>query len=558
MGGGADLAIRLGRIVVGQHPDRVFLGVGVEVAHQQHLARQLVHRLAQHLGCTHPKLGALALQIGGFGLAVPVLKAARTLGFQVIDHQRQGILAARHREALHQGVALTGALGDAAQDVTLLRQLNHTGFPARGQLGRAIEHGHHDGVATEVALLAEQRLGQADEGVVLAGILLLGVQMRDQIADGGVLVEAVVLHLHQAEQIGVHLGDGVDYLGALLLEIFQVLGAPVAALGAVRISLILAQHVEGTAHAGVAGEVVEHVEAADAQVGAGGAGRGALAIVLVGAQQIAGRDGLPLRHYQPVLVIAVTHQGLQVDRGIADAQVTLLRLPGGQPGQLAVGGLEVGFEEYPVARIGLCQCLGLAAARHVQLGRFHQRGLMGEHQVVAPGGVVVAEVAADLERAVGIEPHPHPLVTLQRPGQGLPLQHPQWHGGGDAALRQHLQARDLAIQDWLELGMAVVFRHLGFQTDLGPRLDGGVLADVTQEDEDAVRALGVAIALEILQVEALVQALAEGADHRLDGHRLGAFKQIVRDQRALVATALNGGDGGEGVVGRAAEAGGMD
>ncbi|MNE77559.1 hypothetical protein D3C80_1738820 [compost metagenome] len=106
--------------------------------------------------------------------------------------------------------------------------------------------------------------------------------------------------------------------------------------------------------------------------------------------------------------------------------------------------------------------------------------------------------------------------------------------------------------------MAVVFRHLGFQTDLGPRLDGGVLADVTQEDEDAVRALGVAIALEILQVEALVQALAEGADHRLDGHRLGTFKQVVRDQRALVATALNGGDGGEGVVGRAAEAGGMD
>jgi hypothetical protein len=36
----------------------------------------------------------------------------------------------------------------------------------------------------------------------------------------------------------------------------------------------------------VAGEVVEHVEAADAQVSAIQAGRGALAVVVAGAQQI--------------------------------------------------------------------------------------------------------------------------------------------------------------------------------------------------------------------------------------------------------------------------------
>ena len=58
-------------------------------------------------------------------------------------------------------------------------------------------------------------------------------------------VKAVVLHLHQAEQIGIHLCDGVDYLGALFLEVLQVFGAAVAALGAVRIRLILAQHIEG-------------------------------------------------------------------------------------------------------------------------------------------------------------------------------------------------------------------------------------------------------------------------------------------------------------------------
>ena len=372
------------------------------------------------------------------------------------------------------------------------------------------------------------------------------------------IVEAVVLHLHQAEQIGIHLGDGVDYLGALLLEVRQILGAAVAALGAVRIRLIHAEHVEGTAHAGVAGEVVEHVEAADAQVGAGGAGRGALAIVLVGTQQIAGRDGLLFRHYQPVFVIAVTHQGIQVDRCITDPQITLLRLPGRQPGQLAIGRLEVGFEEYPVAGIGLCQRLGLVAARHVQLGRLHQRCQVGEHQVVALGGVVVAEVAAYLEAAVGIEPHPHPLMAFQRPGQGFPLQHPQHRGGGGCALCQHLQARSAAVEDGFELGVAVIFRDLGFQTDQGARLDVRVLGRevlVVQEDEDAVRGLGIAISLHILQVEALVQALAEGGNHGLDRDALGAFEQIVRDERTLVATALNGGDGGEGVVGRAIEAG---
>ncbi|MNH11828.1 hypothetical protein D3C79_713530 [compost metagenome] len=292
-----------------------------------------------------------------------------------------------------------------------------------------------------------------------------------------------------------------------------------------------------------------------------GAGRGALAVVLVGAQQIPRRDALILGHYQPVLVIAVAHHGLQVDQGIADAQVTLLRLPGRQPGQLAVGGLEVRLEEDAVARIGLGQGVCLLTASHMELGRLHQWGAVGEHQVVALGGVVVAEVAAYLEDAVPIEAHPHPLVTLQGPGQGLPLQHPQRRGGRGVALGQHRQARGAAVKQGLELGVTMILLDLGLQTDLGPRLYVRVLAGellVAQVDEDAIRALGIAVPLQILQVEALAQALAEGGDHRLDLDSPGAFELMVRDEGALVAAALDGGDGGEGAVGRAAEAGGME
>ena len=207
-----------------------------------------------------------------------------------------------------------------------------------------------------------------------------------------------------------------------------------------------------------------------------GASRCALAVVLIGAQQIPRRDALILGHYQPVLVIAVTHQGFQIDRGIADAQVTLLRLPGRQPGQLAVGGLEVRLDEDAVARIGLGQGVCLLTASHMELGRLHQRGAVGEHQVVALGGVVVAEVAAYLEGAVPIEAHPHPLVTLQGPGQGFPLQHPQRRGGRGVALGQHRQTWGAAVKQGLELGVAMILLDLGLQTDLGPRLYVRVLA----------------------------------------------------------------------------------
>lgn len=375
------------------------------------------------------------------------------------------------------------------------------------------------------------------------------------------LVKAVVLHLHQAEQVGVHLGDGVDDLGALQLELLQALGAAVAALGAVRIRLIRAEHVEGAPHAGVAGEVVEHVEAADAKVSAIQAGRGALAVVVAGAQQIPRGDGLIPGHDQAVLVVAVADHGLQIDRGIADAQVTLLRLPGGQPGELAVPRLDVRLEEDPVAGVGLGQRHGLGAARHMELGRLHQRGAVSEHQVVAPGGIVVAEVAAYLEGAVGVKAYPHPFVTLQGPGQGFPLQYPQRRGGRGGALGQGCQARRAAVKQGLELGVAVILLDLGLQTDQGARLDVRVLAGevlVVEVDENAVRRLGVAVPLHIQQVEALVEAFPQTRDHRLDRDALGAFELIVRDEGALVAAALDGGDGGEGTVGRATEAGGVE
>ncbi|MOA19158.1 hypothetical protein D3C78_1395180 [compost metagenome] len=152
-------------------------------------------------------------------------------------------------------------------------------------------------------------------------------------------------------------------------------------------------------------------------------------------------------------------------------------------------------------------------------------------------------------------------MTLQGPGQGFPLQHPQRRGGRGVAPGQHRQARGAAVKQGLELGVAMILLDLGLQTDLGPRLYVRVLAGellVAQVDEDAIRALGIAVPLQILQVEALAQALAEGGDHRLDLDSPGAFELMVRDEGALVAAALDGGDGGEGAVGRAAEAGGME
>ena len=162
---------------------------------------------------------------------------------------------------------------------------------------------------------------------------------------------------------------------------------------------------------------------------------------------------------------------------------------------------------------------------------------------------------------VSVEAYPHPFVTLQRPGQGLVFQYPQRHGGRHRALSENLQTRGAAVNDRLELGVVVVLLDLGLQTDFGTRLDVRVLAGevfVVEVDEDAIRRLGIVIPLQILQVETLVEALTKCRDHRLDRDALGAFELAIGDEGTLATNALNDGDGGEGTVSRAAEAGGMD
>ena len=57
--------------------------------------------------------------------------------------------------------------------------------------------------------------------------------------------------------------------------------------------------------------------------------------------------------------------------------------------------------------------------------------------------------------------------------------------------------------------------------------------------------------LHIQQVEALVEAFAQTRDHRLDQRRSGRFRTDRPGRGALSPAALDGGDGGEGTIGRA-------
>ena len=229
----------------------------------------------------------------------------------MVDHQRQRLLALGEGEGLNQRVALTGCLGHTTSGVALLRQLDDAGISAGGEQGRTVDHRHHDGVAAEELAIGKGRDRQTYIGVVFARILLLFVEAGHQIVEGRVILEAVVLHLHQAKQIGIHCGNGIDDLGALLLELGLALGTPVATFGVVGIRLIFAQDIECAADAGVTGEVVEHVEAADPQIAASEASRRVLTILFRAAQQGAGSQGDIARYHQTERILVVYDHPLQ-------------------------------------------------------------------------------------------------------------------------------------------------------------------------------------------------------------------------------------------------------
>ncbi|MNZ54516.1 hypothetical protein D3C78_724180 [compost metagenome] len=343
-----------------------------------------------------------------------------------------------------------------------------------------------------------------------------GVEGPHQIGDGGVLPIAVVLYLHQPDHIGVEPGDGADDLGALQLELGHRQGASVAA-GRVGI----------TPHH--CGEEVEHVEARHPQIPRSGQLRG---LHPIPAAVIHIHRGDPVVRHQPVEVIGVADGPFQVAQPIADAQIALLGIEGGIPGQDAIRRLGIGLDHQLIQPIALGPLARLLAHGREFLGRLDERRAVGQHQVVALAIVVEAEVAGDHQAGLGHQPHPHPLVALQQGGQALARRRYQIH-------RRHQAHHGLGHRQGVgaELGLVVILLHLAGDTHLGP---GHQPAGLAALHEQAVGAGGIAVPLRVLDEESFIEAAHDLGYHPAGGIGGLGFELAGRHQRAAITAALNG------------------
>ena len=276
--------VRLGALgdVAGglDHADRVLLLVGVEVAQQQdpigagphrHLRREGDERLG--LGDAVRVVGALAVP----GVHVVAGGTGAALGLEVVgDGHDVGAL-----DALGRAVRDAEVLGERLAGVVEVHLVvQEDGLADRGDLGGLVD----EGVADDVLVLhggAVRRGG--DVGPLrLAGLRVQGVH---EVREGVVAVEPElrgVLDLLEGDHGRV---EAVDRGGDLLLLAQEVLGLVRAAgQAAVRgdgIALTVAVRTAAGDLLTQGGEVVEHVEAAHADVAADGLRGGLFSAVVL-------------------------------------------------------------------------------------------------------------------------------------------------------------------------------------------------------------------------------------------------------------------------------------
>ena len=213
--------------------DRVFLGVRVQVAADQHIAvargrrvgRQPRHHL---LRSRQTGLVAVALAIAQIGVArdrAHLVGAGATLRFEMIDDESEfATIRIRKRLRQRRPVAL------------LLRAIGQQDRPKRAGPQRRRVANQRDNARlvddADLDRVGAKRVGTVgrigvDQRVRPGG--RRGVQPRYQITDRAGRTVAVVLDLHQAKDIGTAVEHRRHGLGRLALKLGRVLGT--AALG---------------------------------------------------------------------------------------------------------------------------------------------------------------------------------------------------------------------------------------------------------------------------------------------------------------------------------------
>ncbi|MNO69532.1 hypothetical protein D3C76_603880 [compost metagenome] len=349
-------------------------------------------------------------------------------------------------------------------------------------------------------------------------VRLGGVEGRHQVGDGGVVAVAVVLYLHQSHHVRVEAGDGADDLGALQLELRHRQGASVAAGG-----VGIAPH-----HSG---EEVEHVEARDPQIPRLGQLRG-LDPIPAAVIDVAGIDAV-VRH-QSEQVVGVAERPLQPVELVTDAQITVLGVEAGEPGQHAVRRLGVRLHHQLVLLVAQGPVARLLAHGGKLLGRLDEGRAIRKHQVVALAVVIEAEVAGHHQTGLGYQPHLHPLVALQQLAEALARHRHQIHRYRHSPHRLgHYQ------RIGTELGLVEILLHLARDAYLGARHQGAV--GLGAVDEEAVGGGRIPVPLRVLNEEALVEAAHHLGHHAAGGIGLLGLELAGRHQGAAAAGALDGG-----------------
>ena len=500
----AEAAHLVDEAVAGEGKDRVFLGIGVEVADQQHVAaagRRLAlrHIAAQAVGLLHTPQVPATLAVADVVVAAVVgiaHRRAAALALQVIDQQREA-LAIGQAEGLGQRGPVVDGIGVAV------------GQARRAQLCRLVDHGRADRIGA--AALGRQ----ADAGVAAGAHCR--VQRVHQVLHGSV---AVVLDFHQAQHVGVQRRHGLDDLAALAAEFAGVVGAPaVAGRHAGAQAAALAGQATGGFAIGEGGEVVQHIEAGHLEVAAhrlwrrcAGVGRaehrrdGRVDLVVARAGGAVGGQAI------------VEHAGDAGHRVTGPAQAV-----GAQVGD-GVGVLQAAavVQQDAAAGVLVGQRDGLRRAGAVAVGGGLQAAAQRQRQLAI---AALEEILVHGERAG--QRHQHALVTLQIVVDKLGQRHQRGRDGPPTAQQGHRA-------DPRQLGHGVG-AGVGIAGDTGVELHHGGddlylvarhccrEACAAGEDEDAIGGERVAVPHRVLHEEAVVVDLGDhpaGADQRT-GQRAG-------------------------------------
>ena len=239
--------------------DRVLFGVGVEVTDDQRVGRvERVEDLDERLRLSTRRWLKQLWPSPWSGRRAGALPAAQFLDLKWLTTTRDGLAAADPRERLDQRWPVEDRIGRGLRGAD------------RGHGRRPVDQRDLDRVgaegATELVRRVDRRFGDVGVGARRGR----GVQGVDETADRR---RAVVLDLHQAEDVGVDAEDRRDLLRLLASELGGVVGA-----AGVRVVV------------GERREVVERVEAGDldvaADVGSGAAGRGFVRANAIGVRRL--------------------------------------------------------------------------------------------------------------------------------------------------------------------------------------------------------------------------------------------------------------------------------